>query len=169
MRTLLGILLLIICFILPLHFFVLGNGVGYGLQGAMYQYKITGFGSNLFTMPQDLSYILLGNYSGRTMFSTLSWISGSLILVVATIIWLVNESDMKCFNIISGIMLIIAGLMYLISCIIQYGVFFLGPAGISVPFAIPLILILGYLMITFRPTTSSALKDTTFTDTETQP
>lgn len=164
---LLGILLLIICFILPVHFFVLGEGVGYGLQGALYQYKITGFGSNLFTMTQDLNYILQGNYSGRTLMSTFFWITGSICIIISTIIWLIVNFSSRRLNRIAGLIIIMAGLLYLISCMFQYGVLFHGPAGISIPFGIPLVFMLGYLMMTCYPPDPIPRENARIVNTET--
>ena len=113
MRAIIIIILLLICFILPINFYVMGEGVGFGLQGVVFQYKITGYGSNLFTLTQDMGYILNGNYTGKTMMSTLTWGIGSMCTIIATIIWLINKSSISHFNMISGVMLIIAGLTYL--------------------------------------------------------
>jgi len=147
MRSLIGIILLFICFIIPLHFFIMGDGVGFGLQGVLYQYKVSGYGSYLFPVTQDMSYSLVGTYTGKTMVSNLLWALGSLCIIVATILWLVNNSGIHRFDWLSGVLLMVAGVTYLISVMFQYGVFFYGPAGISIPFGIPLLIGIGYLMM----------------------
>ncbi len=159
MRAIIIIILLLICFILPINFYVMGEGVGFGLQGVVFQYKITGYGSNLFTLTQDMGYILNGNYTGKTMMSTLTWGIGSMCTIIATIIWLINKSSISHFNMISGVMLIIAGLTYLSSVMFQYGIFFNGSAGISIPFGIPLLVGVGYLIIKFRSPLQIKFKD----------
>lgn len=151
MRNLVIIILLLICFILPIHFFMMGEGVGFGLQGVVYQYKVTGQGVNLFTIVQDMNYVLYRTYSGRTMISSILWIMGSLCTIVSTIIWLVNAACISRFNKISGALLITGAVIYLFSVIFQYGVLLHGAAGISIPFGVPLLIVIGYIMIKFKP------------------
>ena len=150
MRNFIVIILLLICFFIPIHFFIMGDGVGFGLQGIVYQYKVTGHGTNLFTIAQDMSYVLYGSYSGRTMISSLLWIIGSLCTIIATIVWLINGDCISRFNKISGIMLITGAVIYLLSSMFQYGVLLHGAAGISIPFGIPLLIVIGYIMIKFK-------------------
>jgi hypothetical protein len=129
----------------------MGDGVGFGLQGLAYQYKVTGHGVNLFTIIQDMSYVLNGSYSGRTMLSSLLWIIGSLCTIIATIVWLVNGAGISRINEISGTLLITGTIIYLLSAMFQYGVLLHGAAGISIPFGIPLLIFVGYIMIKFKP------------------
>jgi hypothetical protein len=147
MRNIFTVVLLAICFIIPLHFFILGNEVGFGLQGAYYQLKVTGYGTNFFTLTSDLMYALKGTYTGRTLISDIFWITGSILLTIGTIFWLLNDTAIQKFNLISGFLIIISGIVYLSSVIVQYGVFFNGPAGISIPFGIPLIIFIGVIIM----------------------
>jgi hypothetical protein len=146
MRNIITIILLALCFIIPLHFFVLGNDVGYGLQGAYYQLKVTGYGTNFFTITSDLLYAIQGTYTGRTLISDIFWIFGSTLLTIGTILWLIDSAIVRV-SIISGVLIIISGILYLFSATEQYSVFFYGPAGISIPFGIPLIIVIGYFMV----------------------
>jgi hypothetical protein len=149
MRNVIALILLLICFFLPLNFFIMGEGVGYGIQGVMYQYKISGYGSNLFTITQDLSYSLYGTYTGRTMVASVMWGIGSLFIVLGTVIWLLNHSGNNRYNGVSGIFIICGGISYIVSLLFQYGIFLHGDAGGSIPFGVPLVIIIGYLMIKF--------------------
>lgn len=124
----------------------MGNDVGLGFQGVFYQYKVSGYGVYFGTMSDDLGYILQGTYVGRTMISVLLWVIGSLCIMVATVIWLINNSGVHRFDMLSGSLLIMAGVIYLASVMFQYGIFLFGPAGISIPFGIPLLIVVGYLM-----------------------
>jgi hypothetical protein len=159
MRKLIGIVLLLICFILPLHFFIMGNNVGFGLQGVFYQYKVSGYGLYFGTMTDDLRYVLHGTYTGRTMISIIFWVLGSLCIMAATFIWLINNSAIRRFDLISGVLIIMASVIYLLSVIFQYGVFFYGPAGTSIPFGIPLLVVVGYLMMKSRDLDQSYKND----------
>jgi hypothetical protein len=137
----------------------MGDGVGFGLQAAFYQYKVSGYGSFLFPVTQDLSYVLLGTYGGRTMVSILLWVLGSLCTTVGTVIWLINYSGIYRFDVISGVLIIVAGVTYLASVMFQYGIFFYGPAGISIPFGIPLLIVVGYLMMKYETLDRAERKD----------
>lgn len=149
MRNIIILVLLALCFVIPLHFFILGNDVGYGIQGAYYQLKVSGYGVNFFTITSDFMYSIQGIYTGRTLISDILWLSGSILLTIGTIIWLINEKEIQRLKLLSGFLIITTGIVYLISVIVQYGIFFNGPAGISIPFGIPLIFFIGYWMVKF--------------------
>jgi hypothetical protein len=149
MRNFIGIILILICFIFPLHFFIIGDGIGFGFQGVFYQYKESGYGTSFLPVTADMNYIFDGIYKGKTMISVLFWVLGSLCIMASTIIWLINNSGILRFDLLSGLLFIVAGVTYLISVMFQYGVFFFGSAGISVPFGIPLLIGVGYLMTKF--------------------
>jgi hypothetical protein len=150
MSNLLTIILLLICFFLPLNFFIMGENTGYGFQSVLYQYKVSGYGNNMFTLSQDINYVLLGIYSEKTMMSVIFWGIGSIIFIISSIIWIINWDSVIFFNRVSAVMLIISGIFYVVSVWSQYGIFFNGPAGLSIPFGVPLIFIIGYVIFTFR-------------------
>jgi hypothetical protein len=150
MRNIITIVLLAVCFIIPLHFFVLGHDVGYGIQGAYYQLKVTGYGTNFFTATSDLMYAIKGTYTGRTLVSDILWLTGSVLLTIGTISWLLDNPSTPRFIPYSGILIIMSAVLYLISAMLQYGLFFYGPAGISIPYGIPLIIFIGYLILKFK-------------------
>lgn len=147
MRNIIILVLLALCFIIPVHFFILGNDVGYGIQGAYYQIKVTGYGTNFFTITSDFMYSIQGIYSGRTLISDIFWLSGSMLLTIGTLIWLINEKGIHGLKLLSGLLIIVTGIIYFISVIVQYGIFLNGPAGVSIPFGIPLIIFIGYWMV----------------------
>ncbi|KUG05660.1 hypothetical protein ASZ90_016913 [hydrocarbon metagenome] len=121
--------------------------MGVGLSGAFYQVKVTGYGTTFLPVTADIDYILQGLYSGNTMISSLSWILGSFLLMAATILWLIGENAHNRQHQSVGLLLIFSGGLYLASVVIRYGPLFHGPGGIAIPFAIPLLIILGYAMV----------------------
>jgi len=147
MRLLITVTLLFLCFIIPIHFFTIGDGMGVGLAGAFYQVKVTGFGTTFLPVTADFDYVIQGIYSGRTMVSVLSWILGSLLLMAATVLWLVGEDTLNRWHQSIGLLLIFSGGFYLASVVIRYGPLFHGPGGIAIPFGIPLLIILGYAIM----------------------
>lgn len=144
------IYLLILCFILPLNFFIIGEDMGIGMQGAFYRYQVTGYGTGFFPLTQDLSYIISGIYEGKTALSVVIWAIAAVFLAIATTLALITyiEPADKRANIVCFLMAF-AGVGFLISVIIQYGPFLQGPAGLSIPFEVPALLlfsIFGYKM-----------------------
>jgi hypothetical protein len=132
-----GIIAIFLCiffFLVPLHVYIMGNNLGIGIQGAVYRYQITGQGNSLITFPNDLSYVTSGIYKGKTAYSIIFWITGTLILMVLTIFSLIRFDLLTTNNIkMISAGVIGAGIGYLVSCIFQYGLFFSGAAGISLP------------------------------------
>jgi hypothetical protein len=146
-----GMVLLSFCFFIPLHVYTIGADQGIGIQGSFYRYQETEYGSMLITMMQDIWYVTSGMYSGRTAFSIVLWVTGSIFLVIATLITLIKPNIFNQYNsTVSGFLLIGAGILYVISCIAQFGPFFHGSAGISFPFGGFLLIIFG-IFLTFHP------------------
>jgi hypothetical protein len=132
--------LVIFCFVLPLQFFIIGNGTGMGIQGALYRYQITTQGNSLIPITNEISYVTDGLYTGRSAFSVFFWVLGTFILVITTIFTLIqgDRFTLKQIRIVT-IGLAGAGIGYLASCVTQYGPLLNGPAGFSIPAGVFLI------------------------------
>jgi hypothetical protein len=129
--------LCIFCFVLPLQIFIIGNDTGIGIQGAVYRYQLTTQGDSLIPITREIWYVTSGMYNGRSAFSVILWVIGTIMLVFATIYSLI------CGNLITRkqarliiICLTGAGIGYLASCIAQYGLLLNGPAGRSIPLGV---------------------------------
>jgi len=98
-----------------------------------------------------MQYVLNGIYSGKTAVSIITWLLGSVLLACTTIFALIfaldNRSDF--FRQIGMALVVVCG-CYLISCIAQYGWFLNGPAGISLPGGLFLI-VLWMIIINLYP------------------
>jgi hypothetical protein len=147
MKIIITTILLLFCFILPIQFFIIGDGIGTGMEGAFYQIKITGFGSSLTPVTNDIQYGIAGIYSGKTFISVIFWIIGSAILMSASFIGINEVRGSLYWEKIVCILILSSGGFYLLSVIVQYGPLLHGPAGISIPFGIPVIIIFGYLLL----------------------
>ena len=137
----LAFLLCGIFFLFPFQVYVIGNGIGIGIEGAVYRLQITSYGNAFLPITSDILYILRGIYSGKTALSILVWVLGTVLLTATTIFGLIFAGDSRTDysrQITFG--LIGTCICYLISCIAQYGFFFNGPAGISIPIGIFLML-----------------------------
>jgi hypothetical protein len=142
--------LLLFCFVIPLHVYSIGIVQGIGIQGSFYRYQVTGYGPMTITMAQDISYVTSGIYSGRTALSIVFWVTGSIFLVIATLLYLIGPDYVdRYYSKQSGFLLIGAGVLYVVSCIAQFGPFFNGSAGISLPFGGFLLMLLGIDMIMY--------------------
>jgi hypothetical protein len=138
-------------FILPLQCFIIGDNNGFGIQGAVLRWQITSQGESLIPIPGELSYVIQGTYTGKTAFMVIFWTLGTIVLTLITIISLIywNELPRKFFWLIifglSG-----SGLLYLASCIAQYGLLFHGPAGVSFPVGVPVLFIFIVFLYTYQ-------------------
>jgi hypothetical protein len=136
--------LLLFCFVIPLHVYSIGADQGIGIQGTFYRFQMTGYGSMMITLMQDIWYVTSGTYSQRTALTLVLWMTGSIFLVIATLINLIRPDNFNPYNsTVAGFLLIGAGLFYVVSCMAQFGPFFNGSAGISLPFGGFLLMVLG--------------------------
>ena len=138
------ILLFFLCcifFVLPLQVYIIGDFTGIGVQGAVYRYQISGYGTSLIPINRDIIFITMGIYSGKTALSVVLWVLGTALVTCTTIFSFIHVDDTNdnySRQIIYG--LIASCVCYLLSCVAQYGFFFHGPAGISLPVGVIMIL-----------------------------
>jgi hypothetical protein len=139
------------CFILPLQVYLIGGNAGFGIETSLFRYQVTSQGNSLILITTDLSYIIWGIYTGRTAASVGLWIFGTLLLVITTIFSLIHAWEMKRAQ-IRAIKFSLAGsgILFLVSCMFQYGLFLHGPAGVSIPIGILVVGFLVYLVHSFE-------------------
>jgi hypothetical protein len=133
--------LCLIFFILPLQIFIMGDFTGIGVQGAVYRYQTSGYGTFFFPITREIVYVLNGTLSGRTALSILLWVSGTILLACTTIFAFlhVHDTTENYYQQIAWGLIVSCGI-YLGSCIAQYGFFFKGMSGTSLPVGIIAIL-----------------------------
>jgi hypothetical protein len=146
-KMLVGFIVLVLCFILPLNIYIIGDNLGAGIQGAFFRFQVTGYGDSFIFLNQELGYVITGIYMGKTALSILFWIIADALLLLGTTFCLMQPGE-RTIPVIknTGIFFIAGGILFLISCIIQYGFFFHGDAGTSIPIGVPLILISGWFI-----------------------
>jgi hypothetical protein len=149
-----GIIAVCLCaffFLVPLQCYTIGNDLGVGIQGAMYRFQMTPQGNSLIPLTSELGYVINGTYAGKTVFSVIFWILGTLLLSGSTMISLVqgNRLTLRHFRIICA-GLAGAAVMYLVSCIFQYGLFFSGPAGSSLPTGVILMVVVAVGLYSYQ-------------------
>ena len=140
---------------MPVQIYNIGDGFGAGIQGAFYRFQESPYGPSFIPVNQDVNYVISGIYSGKTALSILVWLIGDIILVFATIVALFGEKEPNARKIkIICSLLMASGYLFLISAMLQFGIFLHGVAGISIPFGVPLILISGWYFFKMRSTRS---------------
>jgi hypothetical protein len=127
----------LIFFVLPLQIFIMGDFTGIGVQGAVYRYQTSGYGTFFIPITREIVFVLNGTLSGRTALSVILWLSGSVLLACTTIFAFLhvnNKTENYYRQIATG--LIASCLIYLGSCIAQYGFFLHGMSGFTLPVGI---------------------------------
>jgi hypothetical protein len=103
----------------------------------MVRYQITPWGNSLFPLSEELQFVTSGIYSGKSALMVIFWTAGTFVLLLTTFFSLVQGNRLAHEDlryILVGIT--VAGILYLASCIAQYGPLFHGPAGVSLPIGI---------------------------------
>jgi hypothetical protein len=137
----------IILFFLPLQCFIIGDHQGVGIQGAVLRWQVAQQGVSLIPIPWEISYVTNGTYTGKTALMVILWALGTLVLTLITIISLVYWNQLPRKYLLFFIWgIITAGILYLASCITQYGPLFHGYAGVSMPFGVLILFIFAILL-----------------------
>jgi hypothetical protein len=145
-RSLIVLLLILICFFLPIQLYIIGDSIGYGLQTTFFRFNDTIYGAGFIFLNQDIGYILSGTYTGRTAISVIAWLAGDLLLLSGTCCALIIPGDRVQKNrTLGGPLIMASGICFLFACITQYGIVLHGNAGTSLPVGVLLILIIGWL------------------------
>ena len=136
-QIILALLLCGVFFFLPFQIYLIGEDNGIGIQGAVYRFQISGYGNLLIPITRDVMYVVNGVYSGKTALSIIMWSLGTLLLAATTVFGLIHADNNRTdFYRRIGLGLLAVCICYLVSCIVHYGWFFSGPAGVSIPFGI---------------------------------
>jgi CHASE2 domain-containing sensor protein len=108
-------------------------------------------GNSLIPLNHEINFILAGVYKGRTALSVILWTLGTVVFTLTTICslgyW--NRLPRKYLRyIIAGITG--AGVLYLASCVAQYGLFLHGPAGVSMPIGVLILFLFGVFLYVYQ-------------------
>jgi hypothetical protein len=148
MRNPISYVMGIFLLVFPINIYIIGDWIGVGIQSAIFNYKSTYLGTSLTHEFIEVNYTLSGAIQGKTALSIVAWFLGFLLLTAGLIaIVLGHHWEKSRAGQRSGYIFIVAGLLFLLSIFLQYGVLFFGPAGISVPVGIPLIFYFGWYQL----------------------
>jgi hypothetical protein len=146
-RFLLVVFLLSMFFFVPITFYFIGDGYGFGIQGFFYRFQVTAQGVSFLPISYEIDYILNLTITGKTVYSILFWVIGTLFYTCGMIWYMLTYDSPDIRYIKVGVILIFISIIsIIISQIIQYGPFFLGPAGLSIPIGFPLLTGLAWFM-----------------------
>jgi uncharacterized membrane protein YbjE (DUF340 family) len=144
------LLLHVLPLVIPVNIYAIGNGFGEGIQWALFKYQRVVYQgvtrSSLITVSNDIGYVLSGILTGRSGLSVIIWCAGALMLTLALLIFILSAYFVPgsgC-NRKNPYLVIIAGVLFVVSCMLQYGYLLNGVAGFSVPVGVPLIVGLGW-------------------------
>ncbi|HRX34157.1 MAG TPA: hypothetical protein P5263_07890 [Methanoregulaceae archaeon] len=147
-RSILKVVLSAILFLVPINVYMIGSGIGTGIQWALFRYQQTTYGNTLFTIDMDLGYVTGGVITGKSALSTAAWLGGVLLLVAALILVLLAiREDESSRTRHAGYLTIGAWVAFLAADMLQYGLIFSGPAGFVIPVGLPLVFIVGWWYI----------------------
>jgi hypothetical protein len=158
-RSSMGILVLLL--ILPQSIFVIGDYIAVGIRFPFFRLQVmlqsaSGSGNVTqanpvfysITIARELQYItrgIVGNVLGRTAVATYLWLAGLVILILSAVLVLswqyFGYDDHARYP---GPLIVLTGMLFLISAMVQYGPLLSGPSGYSVPVGIPLLWYCGY-------------------------
>jgi len=133
----------IIALMIPINIYIIGDFLGAGFQTSLFKFQISSYGSSFILVTRDLSYVISGIYKGQTALSTLLWVIGVCFLVSSIFILFLESGASDNLKKRSGTLIIIAGILFISSIIVQYGPFFHGPAGTAIPIGLPVLFVIG--------------------------
>jgi hypothetical protein len=119
--------------------------MGVGIQWALFKYVQSYLGMSVISTTNDIFYIGTGLIQGRSAIAAIIWVIGAFLLIGCFIVNLVTIRKQSPDLIKkTSLMTILGALLFIMSDIQQYGIFFHGSAGICIPVGIPLIFFLGF-------------------------
>ena len=76
--------------IIPVNIYAIGDFIGAGISFPFFKFQISFAGKMLFSISQELSYVLNGIYHHNTAISILVWIAASVFLISTVIVIFMN-------------------------------------------------------------------------------
>jgi len=137
-----------VLFLVPVNIFVIGDWLAAGIQWIFFRYQQSYLGNSLIFFTRDLYYIQEGILKGKSVVaSEITYVAISL-MVLAVFLLIIATYQEKPETLVkaSAVMTMGSGCLYLIADMVQYGIFFNGPAGFVIPIGVPVILGCGWWM-----------------------
>jgi hypothetical protein len=126
------------------HIYIIGDWLGTGVQFPLFRYQETIFGKSFITITREMAYFYLGILKGKSVLSTSIWILGASLLVLACILAVFHPAVRT--RRIRGGLLVGGAVLLLLSLLIHYGPLLSGPAGLSIPVGVPVLVVIGVVL-----------------------
>ncbi len=156
--------IMVLLFILPQSLYVIGDYMAVGIRFPLFRFQLvfqsisqpdgsitTTITPSIITVVREIQFIpsgIVGSALGRTAVATYIWMAGLIVLLAAAalvISWQVLDNpDHDRYP---GPLIILAGGLFIIWAVIQFGPLFSGPVGYSIPVGIPFLWYCGYQFI----------------------
>jgi hypothetical protein len=132
-------------FVIPLNIYVIGDWLGSGIQTLFFRYQQTNIGNSLIFLNREMSYIINGILTGKSAFASAIWCVGVTVICFAMLVIVFAYSKNEIHLLRYTVLLNLGGaILFTIAIFIQYGITLHGPAGIAIPFGIPVIFGISY-------------------------
>lgn len=140
-----------ILFLVPVNVFLIGEGIAAGVQWILFRYLQSAQGTSLIYFISDIAFVVNGIVTGRSAVALMVNAFASVLMVLAAILVLYAVSDYNsrgpaCWIKRTAIISLCGAALFLISDMIQYGIFLYGPAGFVIPLGLPVVIISGLWM-----------------------
>jgi hypothetical protein len=138
-------LLQLLIFLIPLNIYVIGDWMGSGIQTLFFRYVQTYIGNSLIFLNREIYFVTSGIMTGKSALASVLWVIGVALICIATVMIIYAYIREKpafiryCAFLNTG-----GAILFTLAILIQYGITLNGPAGIAIPFGIPVILGVAY-------------------------
>ncbi len=140
-------------FLIPINYYVIGYGIGNGVQWALFRYQQNCLGNNFYSVTNDIIAVITGGLQGYRAFAVVLWVIGTSLLIGCFIIYLLTlQKKTPGYVKRTAIITIISGIIFLLSDVVQYGLSLNGPDGFCIPIGIPIIIVVGWLTYRYKDT-----------------
>ncbi len=131
-------------FLVPVNIYVLGDWLAAGVQWILFRYQQSYLGNSLLLFTRDLYYIQEGILKGRSaLASEIAVVAAFCMISAALLLFYAYAIESGAWVKTAAIVSMSGGCLYLVADMVQYGVFFQGPAGFTIPVGVPVILLTG--------------------------
>ena len=131
---------------IPVQMFVIGDFYGQGFQTPLFRYMDTMFGSFIVLVSRDIWSVMTGFATGVNALILILWAIALAILLVNVVFLFIGRKDFALKMITGGKLVMVSGIFFLSSIVLQYGPLFHNQMGISIPIGLPLLVLIGLWM-----------------------
>ena len=127
--------------------------MGVAIQWALFRYnQVPGTDINLVSFTGELSLLIAGTLSDRSVLITLIWFSAVCFLTGSFLLTLLGlPARNRKYTKGAGVAFIASGLLFLFSDLVQYGLTFQGPSWSCIPVGIVFVLLAGWWAYRYNP------------------